>query len=603
MARIQRNLNAASAAPIATECSARVRAALASAAASASARAAAGAREAAFNVRAGISWAVSASSCSPRFLLAAMPLLILDYWEKLAGASLALCAAIRLCQQASLPLVAPFVHSSIFMPDASGSYPLGTYYDVAKLRNALHPVQLVSLDAWRRSLPDNRTDDSSSSLIIVAYSDFPVGCRTQLAARAAHDFLCPAACLSLSGVRRMIAVSTGRLPEIARLPRRCLLAAELREAVSSPRARAHALFRLAGTHASSVAILNWRRHDGGRPLLAAPVASALRARAIVPARGVVAAAHRLLRRERLQPHSYALVQLRSNHLAQAAHAASVGKNVGKSVGSVAAEARSAHSSGAPLPGTAPSAAVALSTAVAPSAAVAAGVAVAPSAAVGVCASRVVVCVQRLTRAARKLAPPEATVVASDLSTLHQPNQDGATHRRKSYVRECLQPALPALRRWYASAGRSFNCTPPPATRGAGASERVEGAGQLRRSKRRRAPSTHLASSEAHRAPAIQSAPAAQRARRLAEAREEPPEAADSEAAERACDAGWLGLVDLVLAAEAASLVAIDAGVWKSAYLEWILQLRAQRARTQRARAEHVAATRRPQPQTHVIRCS
>lgn len=213
------------------------------------------------------------------------------------------------------------MHSSIFMPDASGSYPLGTYYDVAKLRNALHPVQLVSLDAWRSSLPDNRTDGSSSSLIIVAYSDFPVGCRTQLAARAAHDFLCPAACLSLSGVRRMIAVSTGRLPEIARLPHRCLLAAELREAVSSPRARAHALFRQAGTHASSVAILNWRRHDGGRPLLAAHVASALRARAIVPARGVVAAAHRLLRRERLQPHSYALVQLRSNHLAQAAHAA------------------------------------------------------------------------------------------------------------------------------------------------------------------------------------------------------------------------------------------------------------------------------------------
>jgi hypothetical protein len=44
-------------------------------------------------------------------------------------------------------------------------------------------------------------------------------------------------------------------------------------------------------------------------------------------------------------------------------------------------------------------------------------------------------------------------------------------------------------------------------------------------------------------------------------------------AERTCDAGWLGLVDLVLATDAVSFVALDSGVWRSAFLEWIVQRR------------------------------
>ena len=49
---------------------------------------------------------------------AAPSLLIFDYWEKLAGASLALSAVIKLCHATSLSLVAPWVHSSLFVPIA-----------------------------------------------------------------------------------------------------------------------------------------------------------------------------------------------------------------------------------------------------------------------------------------------------------------------------------------------------------------------------------------------------------------------------------------------------------------------------------------------------
>ena len=46
-----------------------------------------------------------------------------------------------------------------------------------------------------------------------------------------------------------------------------------------------------------------------------------------------------------------------------------------------------------------------------------------------------------------------------------------------------------------------------------------------------------------------------------------------------CDAGALGLLDLLLAADAARFVAIDVRTpWPSAYLEWIVQLRRQAGR-------------------------
>lgn len=46
-----------------------------------------------------------------------------------------------------------------------------------------------------------------------------------------------------------------------------------------------------------------------------------------------------------------------------------------------------------------------------------------------------------------------------------------------------------------------------------------------------------------------------------------------------CDAGALGLLDLVLASEAAAFIAVDVKLpWRSAFLDWILQLRKIRQR-------------------------
>ena len=90
------------------------------------------------------------------------------------------------------------------------------------------------------------------------------------------------------------------------------------------------------------------------------------------------------------------------------------------------------------------------------------------------------------------------------------------------MRVVLLPSLPALRTWHASTGRAFrlaNCS--------------GGGGGARRRRRREETSALLA-----------------------------------------CDAGYLGLVDLVLASEAAAFVAVETKQpWRSAFLEWIVQLR------------------------------
>ena len=142
--------------------------------------------------------------------------------------------------------------------------------------------------------------------------------------------------------------------------------------------------------------------------------------------------------------------------------------------------------------------------------------------------RVTWCVRRLGRAARRLAPPERTVVATDLSTLFEMHQDGESHRRHGYMRECLLPSLGALRRWHSAAGLSFrvgtNCS---------------------------------TSSSAPSAPSLEQKPSSEPSvlSRARSARS--PRGVPAIAANLACDAGYLGLVDLVLAAEAAAFVAVD----------------------------------------------
>ena len=391
-------------------------------------------------------------------------LLVLDYWEKLAGASLALSAIIRLCQRTTFSLVAPYVLSSLFVPGRSATsgaqaLELSAYYNVSALREALRPRRLLDIGTWQILLRH-----APACLLVVIYDDFPSSCTAPMARRAPMDSWCPPPCLALGGVRRLLAAAAPWVNSTTTgLPARCVLGAELRMTIQTGTGRAAEVFR---TH-TAVALLNFRRHDEGRPMLPQPEAHALRALAVQPSPSVRSAARRFLTRHQLPLRAYAAVQLRSNHLAQAAYAAST---------------RQLARGGAGGPP---------------------------------CRERVLACMQKLSRAARRLALPSATVVASDVPTLHQANQDGATHRRKSYVRECLSPALPDLHAWYRATGKGLNCT----------------------RRRRRGP------------------------------------AAPVSEAERTCDAGWLGLVDLVLATDAVSFVALDSGVWRSAFLEWIVQRR------------------------------
>lgn len=401
-------------------------------------------------------------------------LLVLDYWEKLAGASLALSAIIRLCQRTTFSLVAPFVLSSLFVPGRSATsgaqaLELSAYYNVSALREALRPRRLLDIGTWQILL---RHVPIPACLLVVIYDDFPSSCTAPMARRAPMDSWCPPPCLALGGVRRLLAAAATWVNSTTTdLPARCVLGAELRMAIQTGTGRAAEVFR---TH-TAVALLNFRRHDEGRPMLPQPEAHALRALAVQPSHSVRSAARRFLTRHQLPLRAYAAVQLRSNHLAQAAYAASTRQLARGGAGG----ADTAGVGGTP------------------------------------CRERVLACMQKLSRAARRLALPSATVVASDVPTLHQANQDGATHRRKSYVRECLTPALPDLHAWYRATGKGLNCT----------------------RRRRRGP------------------------------------AAPVSEAERTCDAGWLGLVDLVLATDAVSFVALDSGVWRSAFLEWIVQRR------------------------------
>ena len=487
-------------------------------------------------------------------------LLILDYWEKLAGASLALAAVIRLCQRTGLSLVAPSVGSSIFLPGpATGSFPLSAYYDVSALRKALKPQLLLDHAAWQRVL----AVAVHTCLLVVVYDDFPASCTQPMASRAADDHACPGACLALGGVRRLMASVApwaswasggsdrrgfhgGSSSNASSLRANCVLGAELRMAIhSGTSGRAAAVLR---SH-DAVALLNFRRHDQSRPMLPQAEAAALRAAAVQPSRAVRSAARRFLAVRRMPPHAYVAVQMRSNHLAQAAFAAAH-----------AASSRSAASSSPPNSRH--------------------GGRLGVDATSSSCTQRVLSCARKLSRTARRLGPPTATVVASDLATLHQPNQDGATHRKKAHVRACLMPALPALHGWYQSTGHGLNCS----GRGPAAGDSAR-----RTSSRRGGSSSSRGGSGGRRGGGGN--------RRLSERVQPSGGMADGgmevSAAERACDAGWLGLVDLVLASEATAFVAVDAGVWRSAFLEWILQLRHARSGVD---ADSAATTQ-------VIKCS
>ena len=73
-------------------------------------------------------------------------ILVYDFWEKLAGASLALASAVHLCRLARAALVQPFVESSMLVPfPGAGRLPLSAYYSVPHLQKSLAPSSLLSI--------------------------------------------------------------------------------------------------------------------------------------------------------------------------------------------------------------------------------------------------------------------------------------------------------------------------------------------------------------------------------------------------------------------------------------------------------------------------
>ena len=138
--------------------------------------------------------------------------------------------------------------------------------------------------------------------------------------RAAAETSCPAACLAVSGIRRLEAATTSWMGigvnGASGFVRACVRAAEVRAAISGEEGAAR-LRNLVSRH-PAIAILNFRRHDNGKPMLPLPQANKLRSAAIRPSRTVRNAAQRFLRLQ-ISPSAanqgYSLVHLRSNHVA------------------------------------------------------------------------------------------------------------------------------------------------------------------------------------------------------------------------------------------------------------------------------------------------
>ena len=120
-------------------------------------------------------------------------ILVYDFWEKLAGASLALASAVHLCRLARATLVQPFVESSMLVPfPGAGRLPLSAYYSVPHLQRALAPSSLLSIDEWERRVA--AAAPAARTAVVVVWSEFPPACTSALSA-ATGLARCPSACV------------------------------------------------------------------------------------------------------------------------------------------------------------------------------------------------------------------------------------------------------------------------------------------------------------------------------------------------------------------------------------------------------------------------
>ena len=325
---------------------------------------------------------------------------VVDWWEKLAGASLALTGMVQLCKASGMALVEPFVHSSMFRPfPQPESLPLDAYYELEPIRAA---VRLVTYARWEAHAA--ATPPRQKTAVLLVWSDFPKECVSALSPAVGLS-RCPAACVRRG--RRQLYDRWERAT--SGWPLTCLRAEVLRRAMRKPSVQLFRRYR-------AVTLLNFRRHDDRHPMLPTSRLQQARGATVRPSRALRAAARAFVAsRLGARYGEHAAVQLRSNHLAHAIHQREV-----RGAGSGASSARGGSCGGSGGGGGG-------------------GVGGGGGGCGANCSSRLCGCLRRLAHAARTLAPPARTVAASDLATLFRTHQDGESHRRHAYVAQCLRP--------------------------------------------------------------------------------------------------------------------------------------------------------------------
>ena len=327
---------------------------------------------------------------------------VVDWWEKLAGASLALTGMVQLCKASGMALVEPFVHSSMFRPfPQPESLPLDAYYELDPIRAA---VRLVTYARWEAHAA--ATPPRQKTAVLLVWSDFPKECVSALPPAVGLS-RCPAACVRRG--RRQLYDRWERAT--SGWPLTCLRAEVLRRAMRKPSVQLFRRYR-------AVTLLNFRRHDDRHPMLPTSRLQQARGATVRPSRALRAAARAFVAsRLGARYGEHAAVQLRSNHLAHAIHQREV-----RGAGSGASSARGGSCGGSGGGGGGGG-----------------GVGGGGGGCGANCSSRLRGCLRRLAHAARALAPPARTVAASDLATLFRTHQDGESHRRHAYVAQCLRP--------------------------------------------------------------------------------------------------------------------------------------------------------------------
>jgi hypothetical protein len=211
-----------------------------------------------------------------------------DFWEKLAGSSIALAAVISLCRASGFDLVEPGAHSSELVPATVGdphALPLSAYFDVPRLSAALKPQAFLDAAAWFRLV--NATPNARRTAVLLVWSDFPAACRASMGNQTGLA-RCSASCVAR--VQHELQSTYSKLT--AGWPIACLSASALRRSVR--RGGLSVLSRY-----TAVTLLNFRRHDDAAPIV--PGSLALRDAIVSPAAPLREAARAFLLQQGIVP--------------------------------------------------------------------------------------------------------------------------------------------------------------------------------------------------------------------------------------------------------------------------------------------------------------